>query len=187
MSSFIKKNQKVLQEKANKYELLFTGFLADGYGVKFVIDYIRSYIKTVFNVPEITNTTSCKAGCYFCCHDKIFLSVVEKAYFKKYVKNIPDLKQMKLLNDTKDFSKLPWIDKRCGFLSSANTCTIYNERPLVCRTHNSKDDPELCKIDENNKSGNHAQAYNIELQAMEIALMLMSDMNEFWLHELYKK
>lgn len=70
---------------------------------------------------------SCQKGCHSCCKAGLTINAVEK-------KSIQDFFD-------KDPEKLPKIQKlirikdRCGFLNSAGECSIYEVRPVVCRTH----------------------------------------------------
>ena len=43
-----------------------------------------------------------------------------------------------------DWYKLDYKDRSCVFLDDKGSCTIYEDRPLVCRTNMVVSDPENC-------------------------------------------
>lgn len=102
------------------------------------IDYLtEKYLK---------DKTSCSKGCSFCCHDEIRMSSFEADYIKGYVfsnKIIPNRRLLKK-QSRKPYSELSFADKQCSLLKNGE-CSIYEARPLICRTYNSTVEPERCK------------------------------------------
>jgi Fe-S-cluster containining protein len=117
-------------------------------------EIIRDKIDGYLNIPEYKKQLSCGSvkNCSMCCHDTIPMGLVEGEVMKKFiiVNNIAYDKERVLLQSTGD--KLKWEDRACPLLSDINEqgerlCSIYKDRPLICRTHNSSSDPAICKRD----------------------------------------
>lgn len=118
-------------------------------------------------------TITCKKGCSFCCHDEIHMSDIEARYFDKNV--VPKANPNKMVLATQQnsiFKTLPWKSKRCALLTKEGECSVYENRPLVCRVMNSNEKAELCKIDGKGKS--HGQFFDLSVEAMQIALIMLS-------------
>jgi Fe-S-cluster containining protein len=119
-------------------------------------DIIRDKIDEYISIPEYKKQITCGSvkNCSMCCHDTIPMGLVEGEIMKKYVitNNISYNKERVLLQNTGD--NLKWEDRACPLLSDINEqgerlCTIYENRPLICRTHNSSSDPAICRRDTN--------------------------------------
>lgn len=83
---------------------------------------------------------ACKKGCADCCHMNITISTEEAAR----IGAASGRTVVKLLNsvhrETSAFASIP-----CPFLEAGSACSIYADRPLVCRNHASFDeDAKLC-------------------------------------------
>jgi Fe-S-cluster containining protein len=99
---------------------------------------------------------SCQAGCSACCHQKVDLGAFEGAMIEKYLRENPvaiDPVKLKkqtdaLRSEPGSFEALPFEDRRCVFLSSGQTCSIYSVRPLMCRRHFVQSDPTICRTEE---------------------------------------
>ena len=94
----------------------------------------------------------CGSGCSYCCHmpTMIFLHEAKrmaKASGRQLIP-VPSMAIPFALEKAKAFNGKP-----CPFLVN-NQCSIYEDRPLICRLHNSLNDDRLdCKIDANGKHG----------------------------------
>jgi Fe-S-cluster containining protein len=73
----------------------------------------------------VSKFTPCKKGCSYCCHYEVAISEAEILYIEKNTKH----KRMK-----KYGPKALFHGKPCPFLKNGN-CSIYNQRPFVCRRH----------------------------------------------------
>ena len=120
---------------------------------------------------EVDRTSSCKKGCEMCCYDKVYLTTTEKVILDHYVK------KNKIHPDpvnNKPWSERKFAEYKCRYLKNGE-CQVYDARPFVCRTHNSSDDPSLCKVtgyDEEQKAmkkTSHNQGYPLELWALYMA------------------
>lgn len=113
---------------------------------------IRNAIEVITAKGEYKKELSCGSvtNCSFCCHDRIDMGRVEAEYIKSVIKAkniIPNKDRIKKQNS---LAPVKWIDKACPMLLDENEngqrlCSIYEERPLICRTHNSTQEPEKCK------------------------------------------
>jgi Fe-S-cluster containining protein len=116
--------------------------------------YIREAVTDLVNSDRIKPHVSCGSAtnCSFCCHDKIIMGEVEAEYVKSVIiekKIVPNIHRIQAQNS---FAPIKWIDKACPMLQDENEkgqrlCSIYEDRPLICRTHNSTIDPLRCNKD----------------------------------------
>ena len=112
--------------------------------------YARNFADKIIAKSEIAKKTSCSSSCSFCCHDTIYVSHDEGEHIKTVIKakgivpNATRLTRQKHMNPN-----IKWVDKACPLLSEENEkgerlCSIYEDRPMICRTHNSTEDPKNC-------------------------------------------
>jgi Fe-S-cluster containining protein len=112
--------------------------------------FARSAIDTALEKGELFKKASCNMSCSFCCHDKIYVSQDEGDYIKKVIKekNITPNAD-RIAKQKRNNPNIKFADKACPLLSPENEqgqrlCSIYEDRPLICRTHNSTESPEFC-------------------------------------------
>jgi Fe-S-cluster containining protein len=113
-------------------------------------DKEKAYLIIRDRIEEITQSQYYKShvtcgsikNCSFCCHDRIIMGKVEA----KFIKNIiveNDIKfNVERAKKQSSGDKISWADKACPLLQDVNEqgerlCSIYENRPLICRTHNS--------------------------------------------------
>ena len=87
---------------------------------------------------------ACKKGCGHCCHIEVGIHQIEADYISSKTNH----KAAKLSGGLMR-KEGGWIDanRPCPFLKE-NVCSIYEHRPMVCRTHLSfEKDSELCRPD----------------------------------------
>lgn len=84
----------------------------------------------------VDKLTVCKKGCAACCEISVGLSELEASYIERNTG-----RRMALGVRSSVSHK---TDSRCPFLSSENSCSIYEFRPLACRVYAAFDDPDLC-------------------------------------------
>lgn len=87
-----------------------------------------------FNKEFVSTFTSCKKGCDSCCKMDVQLTYFEAEYIA-LATGIPH----------RNSELTSGYESACPFLSEKGTCSIYNYRPLLCRTYHVLSDPELCK------------------------------------------
>lgn len=73
----------------------------------------------------------CRSGCHGCCLPGLSVSSLEAAHISAYLADHPDVARRAAAAEKDD----PHHGKRCAFLDAAGACTIYEVRPLICRTH----------------------------------------------------
>ncbi len=85
---------------------------------------------------------ACKNGCSYCCHMEVGLYTVEAELIANEI-GVP----LQKLQDTPEYRQNGWIDMKrpCPFLVE-NSCSIYEVRPMVCRTHVNFEETNACCI-----------------------------------------
>lgn len=79
---------------------------------------------------------TCSKGCSHCCRMDVQITTFEAEYIVMAT-DIPHVSDGRLTTGHKG---------ACPFLSSAGDCSIYDFRPLFCRTYHALSDPKLCGI-----------------------------------------
>lgn len=98
-----------------------------------IADYMASFNR---------NDVSCKKGCSHCCYAAVLVPHAEAEIIGKRIRRKPEAaKQRRNAND------VPYgYDHPCTFLVN-NECSIYSNRPTVCRVHYSLDiDALMCEL-----------------------------------------
>lgn len=152
------------------------------------------YTETDRQYKAASDRTSCGLGCSFCCHDEIMMSDIEAKVIEAKIDSgeikiaNPRIKKTLEVQNSNIFRTLNFMEKRCSMLNEKNECTIYEHRPLICRTHNSTDSPQLCKPDKNGKLQEHGQIFALIGEAFQLALFALSGNRRRSLHRvLWKK
>jgi Fe-S-cluster containining protein len=128
----------------------------------------------------LSNPLSCTKGCSFCCHGEVQISNIEASYFlNKIGESKGNEEILKKQNSVKDFKELKWVNTRCPMLGENEECTVYEDRPLICRMTNSIDNPQLCKENEPRR-----RLFMIEISAIQASLIILSDRKLISLHKL---
>lgn len=188
MENFYSVNAVELNKDINRFmdklELVYKEFGNDG-----LIEYAYGLTELIKKNSGLNDMVTCsKQKCSFCCHSTIYLSNGEKDYIQKRIRQNgikPDKRRSKLQNTVRmnqdNESSVKWVDRACPFLSKTDgtgDCTIYEIRPLVCRNHNStaKDFNECNREDDYNRTITDARV--IELEAINIAVMKLTEREE---------
>lgn len=99
---------------------------------------------------------SCKKGCAWCCGQNVTITDDEAMLLVKREKeqNRGKIDWERAESQAKEdftpdkFAILPWERRACPMLDlETNLCTNYDDRPGICRTHYTLDDPMKCKTD----------------------------------------
>lgn len=73
----------------------------------------------------------CAKACHSCCQPELSVSAVEAEHIKSWIANQPGL-----LDKLQALAKNnPWQNSRCAFLDAEGACSIYEARPVICRSH----------------------------------------------------
>jgi len=111
--------------------------------------YARTQIDEIKTKTGFDSKISCNGSCSFCCHSTIPVSYDEGEYIKKVIAKkaiMPDLKRLEIQQKG---GKVSWVDSACSLLqedaiSRNKYCSIYEDRPMICRTHNSTEPVNNC-------------------------------------------
>lgn len=111
-------------------------------------------IKTDNNISALTQCD--KQECSFCCYDKIYGSEDEIENLIDYVQenNIPYNQLFKQTEE--NYSTLKFGEKVCPLLKDRK-CSVYEHRPIICRTHNVSlgEDVNKCKRENGETTGEY--------------------------------
>ena len=179
--SFYEENEALIGEATKKAIIVVKEYIKN-YGEDKAIKEIHRVIDKTQKKIEIDKKTSCHLGCSLCCHDEITLSKTEANYLKPLLKKTKRNKKILNRQNSRGFKNLTWAEKQCSLLKNGR-CSIYNNRPIVCRLHNSSDEPQECEI---NMGKGHQQVYVLELVALEMALYFL-DREKYQLHKILKE
>ena len=88
------------------------------------------------NRQHVSSFATCSKGCSHCCRMDVQITAFEAEYIM-LATGIPCKPSPSLTTGHK---------MQCPFLSGSGICTIYDCRPLFCRTYHLLGDPKLCGI-----------------------------------------
>lgn len=111
---------------------------------------IEEQMSQLFASEVVQENVKCGRGCSFCCHTQVSVTSGEAELFAQKIidgKEI-DLKklytQSKVGNHAGHWYQLNYEERACVFLGEEGECSIYEDRPSVCRTNNVVSEPENC-------------------------------------------
>ncbi len=117
---------------------------------KFVHEMIDHEMVELFKNESVMKLTACKKGCSACCHTQVSVTSDEADLLAARVMdgaalNWANLHKQKSSGDQfLEFMKIPFSDRRCVFLKEDQTCSVYEDRPSVCRTNAVVGTSEQC-------------------------------------------
>lgn len=95
---------------------------------------------------------SCFKGCSACCHMEVEITNYESEILAKLVENghvvnrdVLKEQSLRELQDKKWTKRLTLPENRCIFLGSDGACSIYENRPVMCRRHSVTTPPINCE------------------------------------------
>jgi Fe-S-cluster containining protein len=119
---------------------------------RFVHKKINEEIESQFKDQMVGTLVQCKKGCSACCHSQVAITHSEALLIAEKVEEGVGIDyerlhlQAKAGNSAKDFFQLTFEERACVFLNDKNQCSIYEDRPSVCRTNYVLSDPKNCEI-----------------------------------------
>jgi Fe-S-cluster containining protein len=111
----------------------------------------------VFAHPLVQQFSPCKVGCSGCCHTQVSVTSDEAEVLAERIKeglqiNLDRLElQSKVSEESNTFYQLSYSDRRCVFLDDSDACSIYEDRPSVCRTNAVLGDAQQCLVSGENQ------------------------------------
>lgn len=95
---------------------------------------------------------SCKKGCSACCHMEVEVTNYEAEILVNLLKNGHAVDQKRLYQQSMRNPQDPrWKDglrnpeNRCVFLNAEGACSIYEDRPVMCRRHSVTSPAKSCE------------------------------------------
>lgn len=117
-------------------------------------------------------TVTCKKGCSFCCYIGVSVSKEEADLIKSFgvkpnqerlTKQLEVLPQdLKREDIVSTWEKISYQDRACIFLKD-NECSIYEARPLICRTYKVASPAENCNRKDGAKEVAHVNSLKAEI------------------------
>ena len=117
---------------------------------RFVHELVDGLNAEVFSHPLVQQMSPCKMGCSACCHTQVSVTLDEALLLEHKIQEGIALDQerlemqMRALNNSEDYYKLSFKDRKCLFLSEEGSCLVYHDRPSVCRTNVVLGTPAQC-------------------------------------------
>lgn len=108
---------------------------------------VYEYVERYFSGAK--NLVACQKGCANCCHGRVWIKQVEAELIADTY-GLPIPRILEIMDE--DTFPVRDSSRPCPFLSAEHACTIYEVRPLVCRTHfNFELTNELCQYENSDK------------------------------------
>jgi Fe-S-cluster containining protein len=111
---------------------------------------VNKKLTLLFKDKSVQKHISCRKGCSACCHTQVSVTDDEAELLAKLVENGIKIDFNKLKNQAKNskssstWYSQPFEDRGCVFLDENKECSVYNDRPSVCRTNHVVGDPKDC-------------------------------------------
>jgi Fe-S-cluster containining protein len=113
---------------------------------------IQEEVNKLFEDVSFAEKITCKSGCSFCCHQYVVVTDDEAKLIIEYCREVniqidwDSIERKANLNSQNehDYSKIPYLERKCTFLGDDNKCKIYKHRPAVCRKLYVTNDPKMC-------------------------------------------
>jgi uncharacterized protein len=118
---------------------------------RLVHEMVDEFNKDVFSHPLVKELSPCKQGCSACCHTQVSVTADEADLLVQRIEagmaiNQNRLRaQMATKDDAREFFKLSYEDRKCIFLDNTGSCSVYDDRPSVCRTNAVLGSADQCK------------------------------------------
>jgi Fe-S-cluster containining protein len=115
---------------------------------QFIVKIVHPKIDEIAKSVAKQDRFACKAGCAWCCHQGVsaglheaaaLLDVIPLSQRQTLKKSLIEFRQRFLAN-----GRDPAKTGRCLFLGADQRCTVYDARPLACRSYFSRN-AEICR------------------------------------------
>lgn len=120
---------------------------------RFVHNMVDEYNKEIFAHPLLKEFVPCKAGCSACCHTQVSVTEDEADLLLHNITNGVEIDynllslQTEKGNNTENYYKLSYQERKCVFLDENGACKVYKDRPAVCRTNAVVGEASQCSTD----------------------------------------
>lgn len=104
----------------------------------------------IMNDPKVKALSPCASGCSACCHTQVSVTKDEAELLAERVRSGIDIDhnrlhvQMAAKNSAAAWYALSHEERKCVFLGPDQRCTVYEDRPSVCRTNAVLGDNSQC-------------------------------------------
>jgi Fe-S-cluster containining protein len=101
-------------------------------------------------LPNSVDPITCKKGCFFCCLQRVTITIEEAELLLEYANHIDykidwdRIDKQANKKTEEEFDKLSLEDRKCVFLSKSGECSVYEHRPLACRQYHVITPKEDC-------------------------------------------
>jgi Fe-S-cluster containining protein len=110
------------------------------------LNWLRKEVDSL--LKESSGNSQCKKGCHYCCYHPISLSVLEMEDIKT-LKKEPHPERLEAQKGHFNGSQeIQYEDRACVYLKEG-TCSIYENRPLICRLTHVASEPIHCHLENN--------------------------------------
>lgn len=129
----LEREQATLPKKVRKHKVSFLE------GLQQVFEILDRYADTA------RGCVACRPGCSYCCHGEIAISSLEAMLISQASGRLA-----KTPSPSTGYRTKPSVESNrpCPLLGADGLCSVYEARPMVCRTHvNFASSNEACKFD----------------------------------------
>lgn len=84
--------------------------------------------------PQAPRDMQCRSGCSWCCYEQLQVHILDAVAIAAQLEQ-PLVYDLQI----RQSDEIKRVFRPCPFLGPAQTCTVYEHRPLPCRAHHSVD------------------------------------------------
>ncbi len=100
--------------------------------------------QTINEVIATAPKLGCKSGCAWCCYQSVEVTIPEAILVAAQLADPNDPRRRRILENAASFRALSERDRRrtgkpCALLGADNRCSVYDDRPLLCRAMMASD------------------------------------------------
>ncbi len=143
--------RSIFQQTLNQLRQIFSPIAR----AKLVHAKIEEHLNKNLSDPIVAKHISCKKGCTACCHTQVSVSHDEAELLSNKILSgsiLIDIdrlaNQAQTGDDSTKWYKLDYQSRQCVFLDSEGSCSVYADRPSVCRSNYSISDASFCSTED---------------------------------------
>lgn len=116
------------------------------------VERLYEFVDWYITVTGVREKAVCQRGCAHCCYLDVDVTLIEALYLAKKTGNLTVIDRNERLR-----AKYEVGHNYCQFLDkNTGTCTVYEYRPLACRSFMAFDNPKFCELDADGHGTEHA-------------------------------